>query len=160
MLPDPDDVDDGGLDIDPRQSRARPGTRAPHVELRRDGASLSTLDLFGAGFVLLTGPDGGEWREPALRVAAAAGVDLVTHVVAPDDADGDLVGPGGDEAISFTAAYGIEPSGAVLVRPDGYVAWRRTRSVPDPTEQLTAALGAVLCRDIDAPTERAGEPMH
>ena len=77
-----------------------------------------------------------------------------------DDAAGDLVGPGGDEAISFTTAYGIEPSGAVLVRPDGYVAWRRTRSVPDPTEQLTAALGAVLCRDIDAPTDRAGEPMH
>jgi 2-polyprenyl-6-methoxyphenol hydroxylase-like FAD-dependent oxidoreductase len=160
VLPDPDDVDDGGLDIDPRVSRARPGTRAPHVELRRDGASLSTVDLFGAGFVLLTGPDGGGWREPAQRVAAAAGLDLITYLVAQSGAAGDLVGPGGDEATSFTAAYGIEPSGAVLVRPDGYVAWRRLRSVQDPTEQLTAALGAVLCRDIDAAGERAGAPAH
>ena len=95
VLPDPDDVDDGGLDIDPRLSRARPGTRAPHVELRRDGASLSTLDLFGAGFVLLTGPDGGEWRAPAQRVAAAAGLDLVTYVVAQDEAAGDAGRTGG-----------------------------------------------------------------
>ena len=33
VIPDPDYVDDGALDIDPRQSYGLPGTRAPHVEL-------------------------------------------------------------------------------------------------------------------------------
>ncbi len=34
---------------------AHPGCRAPHVWLERAGRRLSTLDLFGMGFVLLTG---------------------------------------------------------------------------------------------------------
>src|SRR5271170_7883243 len=32
---------------DPRRSHGMPGTRAPHVSLLRDGARISTLDLFG-----------------------------------------------------------------------------------------------------------------
>jgi 2-polyprenyl-6-methoxyphenol hydroxylase-like FAD-dependent oxidoreductase len=55
---------DGPLE-DPREPTGRPGTRAPHLPLDRDGASISTHDLFGAGFVLLTGPDGRAWCEAA-----------------------------------------------------------------------------------------------
>ncbi len=39
----------------PRESKGRPGSRAPHVFLERDGTRLSTLDLFGRNFVLLAG---------------------------------------------------------------------------------------------------------
>ena len=42
----------------PRDSKGRPGARAPHVFLDRDGTRLSTLDLFGRNFVLLAGPQG------------------------------------------------------------------------------------------------------
>ena len=53
----------------PARRRARPGSRAPHVFLDRDGARLSTLDLFGGKFVLLAGPQGAAWRDAALAAA-------------------------------------------------------------------------------------------
>ena len=37
------------LHLSPRESRAMPGTRAPHYWLERDGRQISTLDLFGGG---------------------------------------------------------------------------------------------------------------
>ena len=43
----------------------------------------------------------------------------------------------------------IDEAGAVLVRPDGYVAWRQTAAVWDDDgalRQLTDALEAVLAR--------------
>jgi hypothetical protein len=36
--------------------------------------------------------------------------------------------------------YGISPSGAVLVRPDGHVAWRSHATTTDPVADLRAAL--------------------
>ena len=39
----------------PARLTGQPGSRAPHVFLDRDGARLSTLDLFGRNFVLLAG---------------------------------------------------------------------------------------------------------
>src|SRR5215210_3546584 len=52
----PEPGDDGAVIEHPSTSRGRPGSRAPHVPVG-DG---STLDLLGAGFVLLVGPDGGD----------------------------------------------------------------------------------------------------
>src|SRR5581483_1481905 len=53
------EADDDGLSWeDPHAPTARPGTRAPHLELERDGSSVSSLDLFGRDFVLLAGGEG------------------------------------------------------------------------------------------------------
>ena len=41
---------------------------------------------------------------------------------------------------------GIESDGAVLVRLDGFVAWRARAAPPDPAESLRGALAAVLAR--------------
>jgi len=51
----------------------RPGARAPHVFLDRDGTRLSTLDLFGRNFVLLAGPGGAAWPAAAPIVAGRLG---------------------------------------------------------------------------------------
>jgi methionine synthase II (cobalamin-independent)/2-polyprenyl-6-methoxyphenol hydroxylase-like FAD-dependent oxidoreductase len=56
----------------PRESAGRPGARAPHVFLDRDGTRLSTLDLFGRNFVLLAGSEGAAWPAAALAVAWAS----------------------------------------------------------------------------------------
>jgi 2-polyprenyl-6-methoxyphenol hydroxylase-like FAD-dependent oxidoreductase len=101
----------GPVHENPRESKGRPGTRAPHVWLERDGERISTLDLFGRGFVLLAGPEGNAWRE-----FAPAGAEVF---VIEDDA--------------FPGAYGITPSGAVLARPDGFVAWRATSHSVQPS---------------------------
>jgi 2-polyprenyl-6-methoxyphenol hydroxylase-like FAD-dependent oxidoreductase len=147
VLPDEGDTDDGALDIDPRQSRARPGTRAPHVELSRDGQTISTLDLFGQGFVLLAGPDGAEWSEAATGASADTGVEVVAYTIDRGATSGDLVDIQGQFSTPFWTTYGIESSGAVLVRPDGYVAWRQARHSPDAARSLAAALAAILGQD-------------
>jgi len=112
-----------------------PGTRAPHVWLERDGERISTIDLFWDEFVLLTGARRSGWTEAAERAAKQLSVPLRTHVVA---VDGDLVPVEGD----WTRAYGVGENGAVLVRPDAFVAWRST----GPAEDQDAVLGDALAR--------------
>ena len=122
----------------PRESAGRPGARAPHVFLDRDGTRLSTLDLFGRDFVLLAGPEGGAWKDAALAAAKGLGVALDVYVVGSDG----LADAGG----RFPGSYGISPSGAVLVRPDGFVGWRAVTAAGAPEEALRQALQVLLCR--------------
>jgi len=129
ILPDPDAADDDALVAHPRKALGQPGSRAPHVEL---AAGRSTLDLFGVGFVLLTGDSGQQWQE-----AAAAAARSGLPVAAP------LAGSGSDE---IAAAYGIGPTGASLVRPDGFIGWRSRGAVPDPAAELDRALTGLLAR--------------
>jgi len=42
------------------------------------------------------------------------------------------------------AAHGIGAGAALLVRPDGFVAWRSIGPSPDPTTELRGVLDAVL----------------
>ncbi|MFD1047638.1 hypothetical protein ACFQ1S_19900 [Kibdelosporangium lantanae] len=46
----------------------------------------------------------------------------------------------------FLARYGISPSGATLVRPDGVIAWRATEAPSDPTRVLLDVLTTTLAR--------------
>jgi 2-polyprenyl-6-methoxyphenol hydroxylase-like FAD-dependent oxidoreductase len=129
IVSEPDD--DGALHDDPFQARGRPGTRAPHREVVRNGTRLSTLDLFVKHFVLLAGPDGGAWCEAARTAGRELGVAVDAHRIGPS---GDLADPDG----GLLEAYGISASGAVLVRPDGFVAWR--------AKGADAAAGTILPR--------------
>ncbi len=94
----------------------RPGTRAPHIWLRHDGKQISILDLFGKNFVLLTGSDGQHWHEVFANMASRLRLSMDVYSIGQDEKYSD------DEA-NFLASYGISSSGAVLVRPDGFIAW-------------------------------------
>jgi putative polyketide hydroxylase len=113
---------------------ARPGSRAPHVWLERDGNRLSTIDLFGRGFVLLTGASGTAWLTAARKL--------------PDDMrlEALVIGDGAiaDPDRQWAATYDIDDAGAVLVRPDGYVAWRSRSMTADPSATLHAVLRHIL----------------
>ena len=124
----------------PRDSRGRPGSRAPHVFLRRDGERISTLDLFGRNFVVLTGEAGGAWCEAATWAAHECGLELDIYRVG-DDADAVLSDPDG----GFPGAYGISAAGAVVVRPDGFVGWRSEAGADDPEQVLELVLRTLLC---------------
>ncbi|MFL5517042.1 MAG: FAD-dependent monooxygenase [Gemmatimonadales bacterium] len=101
---------------------ARPGQRAPHAWL--DAAhTVSTLDLFGSGFVLLTG-DESMWG-PGAATAAAAGIPVRLETADP---------------AAWARPYGIHREGAVLVRPDGYVAARWSAAPSRPGATLQEAL--------------------
>lgn len=82
------------------------------------------------GLVLLTGPAGGGWR-------AAADDRVVAHLI--DDPE-------------WARAHGIGPAGAVLIRPDGQVAWR-CAGPPPGAGPVTAA--AVLAGALDMVTGAA-----
>jgi tetracenomycin A2 monooxygenase-dioxygenase len=127
----------------PLQLVGEPGTRAPHVWLQSPAGDLSTIDLFWDQFVLLTGPDGGAWREAATRLAASTDVPL--RVVTIGD-DGDYTCPEGD----FAQAYGISPGGAVLVRPDAFVAWKSEGDAVDPEALLAGVLGQIVGTPVTA----------
>ncbi|MBV9744853.1 MAG: FAD-dependent monooxygenase, partial [Acidobacteriia bacterium] len=104
------EADDDGRVVGPvRESGGRPGTRAPHLFLSNAGAPGSILDLFGCDFTLLTGAKGAVWCQRAAAAVAETGVGLKAHILEEEE---------------FLRAYDITRSGAVLVRPDGFVAWR------------------------------------
>ena len=128
-----EDGDDGALWEDPREPTARPGMRAPHLPVDRDGRSSSVIDLFGGGFVLLAGPDGSGWEQAAGRLD----VPVTTYRAGADFADGS----GG-----FEDLYGIGREGAALVRPDGFVAWRTQGGPESEGDALAGALDAALAR--------------
>jgi aromatic ring hydroxylase-like protein len=100
---------------------ARPGSRAPHLWLR---PGKSILDLFGRHHVLLRigkdAPDCNELREAALM----RGMPLDIHAVEDDE------------------AARLYERKLVLVRPDGYVAWRGDRLPPHPVDLVDRIRGA------------------
>jgi putative polyketide hydroxylase len=108
----PPDVADSYSDYVPS---ATPGARAPHVWLGHPDARLSTLDLFASAFTLLAGPGGGPWCTVAADVERELGVPIDRYRIGA---------PGLRDLGAFTRAYGLGEDGAVLVRPDGHVAWR------------------------------------
>jgi putative polyketide hydroxylase len=134
IVPDGSPPPDPDLSVTEYLPSARPGCRAPHVNLAREGQAVSTIDLYGQGFVLLAAGGGAAWR------AAAEGLTrsrLDVHVIGEDLVDADD---------AWGAAYGVTPGGAVLVRPDGYVAWRAATMPEDPRRALGAAFDVALAR--------------
>jgi hypothetical protein len=133
-----DDAETLPLAQDPGRWTGQPGTRAPHVVLGRQGQPLSTLDLFGTHFVVLAGPEGQTWLEAARCTADALHLPLDGYQIGA----GDLSAAG----TTFADAYGITASGAVLVRPDGFIGWRSLNGKDDAEQEVTQALTTLLCR--------------
>lgn len=126
----PPAVRNPGVDYAPS---ARPGGRAPHEWLDQNGTHVSTIDLVGRRFVLFATHD--DWRDAARRAAGRIPLEVMT------------IGRGGDLVDSHGAwrtRYGLEHGGAVLVRPDGYVAWRAPYAIRREKSALRRALRSVL----------------
>ena len=128
-------VDDPITDYVPS---ARPGSRAPHVWLLRDNKPISTIDLFGPHFVLLAGRNGDAWRNAAVGIGISE-PPLVAYVVGENSAISDPDG-------NWHDVYGVDTDGAVLVRPDGHVAWRSRNGGSNPESALRAVIESLLGR--------------
>ena len=119
-----------------RGAAALVGARAPHVWVSYEGARVSTIDLFDGRLTLLTGVCADEWRAATAELGCA-GVPI--RVVTLGHELEDPI-----EALS--TAYGLGKGGAVLVRPDGYVAWAATPGRPADAAELTRIVRAVTGR--------------
>jgi len=125
--------------LKPLELNGLPGTRIPHLWVERKGQRLSTLDLLDGRFVLLTGPDGLTWGEIAPGVAASRGIELAAYRIS---SDGELL----DRENTWQTKMGVEASGVVLVRPDGFVAWRSSILPTNPVQQLEQVFAHILCQ--------------
>lgn len=110
----------------PVEWRGQPGTRAPHAWIMKGDVKMSTLDLFGRDFVLLT--TNRTWAECVKELSVTVIQVDADIVFSPEN--------------SFANVFGVGAEGATLVRPDGVVAWR-TESVfnKDNFEEIRGLVG-------------------
>jgi putative polyketide hydroxylase len=103
---------------DPRNDyipHATPGARAPHIWID-PRYERSVLDLFGSGFVLLAATRN-DWAVAAERIGFETAFPLRMFDVRQECRTDEIWQ-------SWMKLYGVADGGAVLVRPDGMVAWR------------------------------------
>ena len=136
----PDDTEPEIFERDPGlylQATTRPGAKLPHAWLvDTTGRRVSTLDVVGKGrMTLLTGIGGSAWAQAAAKLAHPS---LRTVVIGE---------PGAQDVYGYWRRIaerdGLSEAGALLVRPDGYVAWRHREPVWDETEAVHALEGAL-----------------
>ncbi|VUC28590.1 unnamed protein product [Clonostachys rosea] len=114
----------------PTEWKAQPGTRAAHVSLRKDGETISTLDLFGTEWVVISSDE--EWKQSVESTAKSLGINVEFACIGKDIVE-EVEG-------SFNEVYGLNRNGAALVRPDGVIAWKVIEKLDEPMEVLAEAL--------------------
>jgi hypothetical protein len=134
--------DDPALVEHPGHASGRPGTRATHLPLRHQGRETTVAELVHRDFALLAAPGGREWVDAGAEVATRIGLPLDRYLVGAEP-DATLVDPTGE----FPDRYGVSRTGAVLVRPDGFVAWRAPELTGDPVRTLADVFGQLLGTD-------------
>ena len=128
------------------QPTTRPGAKVPHAWLvGADGHRISTLDIVGGPFLtLLISPSGVVWAE---AVEAVANPRLRTITIGEPGAD--------DLYYEWHRVREVDDRGAVLVRPDGVVAWRALTAPTDAADarrQLEDVLARLLGMPVLAET--------
>lgn len=120
-----------------------PGCRLPHIWLNTTVPSMpvSTIDLVGQGqFVLLTGIGGDFWGNAAEHAQAQLGVPVKLYSIGFRKQWEDFY-------FDWQRICGVDDSGAVLVRPDRFVAWRAKRvadNVTSCSEKLIAVMKSII----------------
>ena len=123
----------------------RPGHRLPHVWLQRDGQKISTHDLVGSsgGLLLITDQHGKDWLSAANNYFRAHNIDISTIRVAlrgDELAECDL----DDSEGEWARTNSLDQGGAVLVRPDNFVAWPSQSASGSGGSELFKALTQLL----------------
>jgi 2,4-dichlorophenol 6-monooxygenase len=128
------------------QPSTRPGAPLPHAWIEdEDGNRRPVKDLVTPGrFLLIAGEDGHPWCEAARQLAAAARVPV--DAVRIGHLDGDLYDP----RCTWLRHRRIASDGAILVRPDRFIAWRQPAGAGEPRAVLAAALSQILARPVGA----------
>jgi 2,4-dichlorophenol 6-monooxygenase len=119
----------------------RPGHRLPHAWLDVDGQRVSTHDFLGrqGAFVLIANEQGQRWCDAAAEVSEHLRVKINAIRVGVDACI--------DAERRWRDVSGVGKSGAVLVRPDGMVAWRSQEMDGSPVQRLTDVVRQVLALD-------------
>ncbi|KAI0539685.1 FAD binding domain-containing protein [Xylaria digitata] len=121
-----------------------PGFRLPHAWLRASNTvpsepMISTHDLAGKGrFTLFTGIGGKVgWVKATDKVRQILNVDIVVYGIGDEYRD---------VFYQWGKKRGVLEKGAVLVRPDRFVAWRSNERGQDSTGKLVTVMSHILGR--------------
>ena len=115
-----------------------PGSSLPHAWIEHKGKKMSVLDLVGHGqLALIVGVGGQAWARAAAEVSAELGVELPVRSVG-------LRCEYDDVTCDWEKVREVGDSGAVLVRPDRFVAWRAMELPKAPIDVLRNVLRQVL----------------
>lgn len=120
-----------------------PGSRLPHVWLtgKVPNQKISTIDLSGFGaFALSTGHSGTAWKDAAANISKQLGVPIKAYGI----------GWGldyHDKYRDWIKKHEIEEDRCLLVRPDGFVAWRSVKMIENCEEKLLLVLKTILSRN-------------
>jgi 2,4-dichlorophenol 6-monooxygenase len=134
-------------DVRVYEPSTRPGAPLPHAWIDDDdGRRLAIKDLVAPGrFLLIAAEHGEAWCEAARGLARD--FELPIDAVRIGHLDGDLYDP----RSTWLRRREISSEGALLVRPDRFVAWRSGGACERPADALTAALEQILARGLRAP---------
>ena len=122
------------ISFDPRETFGEPGPRVPHIWLERDGKRLSTIDLT-ARWLFIAGASSGALAAAARKIGAARDLDLDALIIGVDVTDSES---------KLHSGLGIAESGAALIRPDGFVAWRSSAGGAVAGPSLETAIAQIL----------------
>ena len=123
------------------QPGTHPGVRFPHAWIEHVGARVSTLDLRASqGLTLFVGPRAVQWARAAASLSVDEGIPIRAVRI-------DLALQGAD-ADAHASGIDLDDNAAVLVRPDGHVAWRSRglRSGQRADDVLREVLSTMLDR--------------
>jgi hypothetical protein len=129
-----------------------PGTRMPHLVVEYKHEPISTLDLLGKAFVLFTGTGNAEWKKSAMHASYHFKVPVEVYSIGTT---GDLY----YDDKKLKTVLGITDDGAVLVRPDGFVAWRAVKGDQE-TARLEQILEEILQVTASSTTTGSARPSH
>ena len=119
-----------------------PRCRTPGSMTRTATAARSRTSSAPGRFLLIAGEDGQAWCDAARELAAEAGLPL--DAVRIGHLDGDYHDP----RCAWQRHRQIASDGAVLVRPDRFIAWRHPAGASHPRAVLAAALSQILARPV------------
>ncbi|KAJ5925172.1 hypothetical protein N7454_007811 [Penicillium verhagenii] len=120
----------------PDDWKGQPGTHLPHFWVKRDGERVPILHVVDSDWALISASPG--WDVAASGVNKTSSIEIKCVQVGLDI----LL----DEKVDLQGLLGIFENGAVLVRPDGYIAWRSTELQVDSGKMLSSALSQVMFR--------------
>lgn len=118
----------------PDEWNGQPGTHMPHFWVLKDGQKVPTLDLLGQGsWALISESD--KWTEAVSTINQSSSVPLEfvhlgksVQLLHGDD---------------FQKSFAVSHSGAALIRPDGYIAWKVEAIPPNAVETLKGVMSKV-----------------
>lgn len=139
FLPDgslPPEVDPMGAEYRPV---TRPGHRLPHAWLQGAEGRVSTYDLAGrsGNFFLLVGSDCEPWQDAAAQVSKELGIEISVISIGVGGEYADLSG-------AWDAVKSVDENGAILVRPDNFIAMRVPTLPDDAKDVLLSCMNTIL----------------